>query len=179
MDSSLETRAEPSAADFAPTQAAPMLNRMIWVFSLLGILVAGYLWFMHAHPADIPCGPSHGCETVANSRYSQFPFGSGPPVAAWGTMGYLALTALAFTRTLPGSASRDRALLGLILLGAGVGTLASAYLTYLEIAVIHAICKWCMGSQTIIAVVFGCALVDFLARRSPMQNRAQQGNNAA
>ena len=155
--------------------AGPLLNRIVWVFSLLGVLVAGYLWFMHAHPADIPCGPSHGCETVANSKYSQFPFGSGPPVAAWGTLGYLVFTVLAFMRTLPGSVSRDRLLLGLIVLGAGLGTAASLGLTYLEIAVIHAICKWCLGSQIIIAVVFVCAAWETVLRTG----RVKKGNIGA
>ena len=155
--------------------AVPILNRVVWVFSLLGILVAGYLWFMHAHPADIPCGPSHGCETVANSRYSRFPFGSGPPVAAWGTVAYLALTVMAFLRTLGGSVGRDRVLLGLITLGAGIGTFASLYLTYLEVAVIHAICKWCLGSQIIIGIVFVCAAVEMIRTR---QKSVKEGSVA-
>ena len=158
----------PNAGAQTPDALAksPVLNRVIWVFSLLGIVVAGYLWFMHAHPADIPCGPSHGCETVANSRYSRFPFGSGPPVAAWGTLAYIGLTVMAFLRTMPGSLGRDRVLLGLITLGAGIGTFASLYLTYLEIAVIHALCKWCLGSQIIIAVVFVCACADLWRRKA-------------
>ena len=162
----MDVPAAPSLASSLPAQQTrPLLNRVVWVFSLLGILVAGYLWFMHAHPSDIPCGPSHGCETVANSRYSQFPFGVGPPVAAYGTLGYLALTVLAFLRTLPGTASRDRVLLLLVALGAGLGTLASLGLTYLEIAVIHAICKWCLGSQIIIAIVFVCAVIELVQRK--------------
>lgn len=139
----------------------PFLNRAVFVFSLLGLMVAGYLWYMHANPADIPCGGSHGCETVANSPYARFPVGWGLPVAAYGALGYLAITALAFTRTLPSLAVRDKKLLGFILLGAAFGVVASLYLTYLEFFVIRAICRWCVGSQFIILIVAGLALVEW------------------
>jgi uncharacterized membrane protein len=140
----------------------PLLNRLIFVFSLIGVIVAGYLWFMHAHPADIPCGPSHGCEQVANSPYSRFPPGVGPPVAAYGTLGYLALTVLSFLRTLLGTAERDRRLLALILAAATFGLAASLWLTYVEIFWIKAICRWCVGSQLIMLLLFGTALTDWI-----------------
>ena len=35
-----------------------------------------------------------------------------------------------------------------------VGVLFSAWLTYLELAVIHAICIWCVTSAVIVAVIF-------------------------
>jgi len=132
----------------------PVLNRLVFVFSLIGIIVAGYLWSMHGHPEDIPCGGGyHGCEDVANSPYSQFPPGSGPPVAAFGTLGYIAIATLSFLRTLPGMAKQDRTLLLLMLVGAAVGSVFSLWLTYLEINVIHAICRWCIGSQTLILIL--------------------------
>ncbi|MDX1932491.1 MAG: vitamin K epoxide reductase family protein, partial [Capsulimonadales bacterium] len=63
----------------------PLFNRLVFILSLIGLFVAGYLWYMHANPQDIPCGGSHGCADVANSKYSQFPWGIGPPVAACST----------------------------------------------------------------------------------------------
>ena len=140
----------------------PLLNRLIFVFSLIGVIVAGYLWFMHAHPQDIPCGGSGGCEQVANSPYSRFPPGVGPPVAAYGTLGYLALTVLSFLRTLPGTAERDRRLLALLLATATFGLAASLWLTYVEIFWIKAICRWCVGSQLIMLLLFGTALMDWI-----------------
>jgi uncharacterized membrane protein len=38
-----------------------------------------------------------------------------------------------------------------------VGTLFSAYLTYLEIFVIHAICQWCVASAAIMVAALICA----------------------
>jgi uncharacterized membrane protein len=140
----------------------PLWNRLIFVFSLVGVIIAAYMWYMHAYPKDIPCGGSGGCESVALSRYSRFPFGNGLPVAVYGTAGYLALTVLSFLRTLPGTASRDNRLLALIVLGASVGMAASLWLTYIEIFWIKAICRWCMGSQFVMLLVFVTALTEWL-----------------
>jgi uncharacterized membrane protein len=139
----------------------PVLNRLVFVFSLIGIIVAGYLWYMHGHPEDIPCGASHGCGDVAASPYSQFPPGSGPPVAAFGTLGYIAIATLSFLRTLPGMAKQDRTLLLLMLSGAAMGSAFSLWLTYLEINVIHAICRWCIGSQTIILILLTLTVAEW------------------
>jgi uncharacterized membrane protein len=36
----------------------------------------------------------------------------------------------------------------------------TAYLTYLELFVIHAICRWCVGSAVIILAILAAALLD-------------------
>jgi uncharacterized membrane protein len=145
------------------TTVHPTLNRSIFLISLIGMIIAALLWKWHANPMDIPCGPSHGCETVANSPYSRLPVGSGPPIAMWGTLGYLALAILAFLRTLDVAKSHLRLLnLGLIA-GAIAGLFMSLRLTYLEFFVIHAVCKWCIGSQVLMLVLFTIVLFDFLS----------------
>jgi uncharacterized membrane protein len=40
----------------------------------------------------------------------------------------------------------------------GVGVLFTAYLTYLEAAVIHAWCRWCLASAVVIGLIFVAAL---------------------
>lgn len=156
-----------AAASTVPTTAAnPLWNRILFLLSLVGLLVAGYLWYVHVTHADLPCGRYSGCDTVQSSKYSRFPAGTGPPVAVYGALGYLALTALSFLRTLAGSESRDRALLGLMILAAAAGAAFSLYLTYLELFVIHAICLWCVGSQVIILAVLFVAAAEWLLRRS-------------
>lgn len=163
--------ATPSAA------TNPLRNRAVFVFSLMGMMVAGYLWQLHSHPMDIPCGGSHGCERVANSPYSRFPIGSGPPVALYGTLGYLALTALAFLRTLPGMAAKDGLLLRVMALCAGLGTVASLYLTAMELFVIHAICRWCIASQVIMLLVAVLVALDWLASRKQNKNLISETTN--
>jgi uncharacterized membrane protein len=143
-----------------------VLNRVAFILSVLGIVIAGYMWSMHSHPQDIPCSlhmtAQNDCRDVALSPYSRFPIGSGPPVAMWGTFGYIALTVLAFLRTTTESVKRDRQLLTLCL---GLATVAlgfSLWLTYIELNVIHKICKWCMTSQGNIAGIFLLHLTDWL-----------------
>ena len=153
----------------------PFLNRAVFLCSLVGLLVAGYLWQMHSHPSDIPCGGSGGCETVANSIYSRFPSAVGPPVAALGTLGYIGLIALSFARTLPALAKQNRALLLLVIAGAAGGSLFSLYLTWLEVYKIGAICKWCLASQTIIILVCGLAITEWV--QMAQQNRRTKANS--
>ena len=44
--------------------------------------------------------------------------------------------------------------------------LFTAYLTYLELFVIHAICRWCVGSALIITTLFVLGLLDLRRLRS-------------
>jgi uncharacterized membrane protein len=48
----------------------------------------------------------------------------------------------------------------------GLGVLFTGYLTYLEAFVIHAWCRWCLGSAAIIAAIFLAALAG-LRRPAP------------
>jgi uncharacterized membrane protein len=141
----------------------PLLNRLVFIFSLVGLFVAGYLWKMHANPEDIVCGPSHGCLDVALSKYSEFPWSSGVPVAAYGTIGYLLMLSFAFIRTLPQMASKDKILLGFNVALAALGTLASLSLTFAEAFLIHAWCKWCVGSQIIMLCLLCLTLAEWFS----------------
>jgi uncharacterized membrane protein len=156
-------------ADLAAMRT-PLFNRAIFLLSLVGLIVASYLWKMHAHPADIPCGGSGGCEVVANSPYSRFPAGSGPPVAAYGAIGYAAILLLSFLRSLFQQDQRrdhGRTLLALTVAGAVFGAVASLYLTYMEINpnYIGAICRWCMTSLALILLILTLAVTELVMSR--------------
>lgn len=142
-----------------------LYNRLVFVLSVIGAMVAGFLWYLHAAHVDIPCGLSNDCATVAASRYARFPEGDGFFVAGWGTIAYIGFAALAYARTLTDSPARDRLLLGLLVLGTVAGTLFSLRLTYLELAVLHAVCKWCVASQVIIAAVAALSIAGWLGAR--------------
>jgi uncharacterized membrane protein len=51
-----------------------------------------------------------------------------------------------------------------ILVLAGIGVAFSGYLSYLEAAVIHAWCRWCLVSAGIIVAIFGAALVGWVGQ---------------
>jgi uncharacterized membrane protein len=120
------------------------------VVTLAGLSVSGYLAVVRLRGESAVCGPSKGCETVAASGYSIV---LGVPVAIWGVLFSLAVLACAVAWW---RGADRRALLlayGLLLPGA----LAVAYLTYLELFVIHAICLWCVAYAVAVVVSLGVA----------------------
>lgn len=124
------------------------LGPWLVVVGLIGLVASGYLFVVHELGGTPVCGPVGGCETVATSEYSSV---AGIPVAAFG-FGFsllLVACALAWWRR----ADRRPLLLayGLLL----PATLVVAYLTYLELFVIHAVCVWCASYAVTIVLSLG------------------------
>src|SRR5207247_10394525 len=95
-----------------------------------------------------------GCETVQTSQWAVF---LGLPVALYGVVGYLAILMVALAALRPAALTRSNWNVMLVSL-ATVGVLFTAYLTYLELFVIHAICRWCVGSALIITAIWVVAV---------------------
>jgi uncharacterized membrane protein len=126
------------------------------LLSLAGIFVAAYLWlFKLGRIGTIACGTG-GCETVQLSRYSEF---LGIDVALIGLVGYMVMFGVSLVALQPANTERRRPMALLALL-AGGSVLFAAYLTYLELFVIHAICRWCVGSAVIVTALLALALLD-------------------
>ncbi len=127
---------------------------VVYLLALAGVLVAGMLTYWHIVGADVPC-TNQGCDIVAQSPYSRI---FGIPVAALGLGFYAFCTAV--TALLP-SLSRKAAmwLLNALLLFCIIAVMASIYLTYLELAVIHAVCQWCMASALISLLLLPASIV--------------------
>ena len=139
-----------------------MIYRMTAVLlSLAGLFISAYLYlFKLGMIGSLACGTG-GCETVQLSPWSRF---GGVDVALIGVLGYAGLLVLTLAALQPGLAGRRwpaTLLAGL----AGIGVLFAAYLTYLELFVIHAICRWCVASAFLILAIFVVALLDL--RRLP------------
>ncbi len=146
-----EAETGPEAGRSTEAAVEPPANRMIIaVLALIGLFVALYLWAHNAGlTGPIVCGVGD-CGTVQSSEYATI----GPvPVSAIGVFGYLALMCLAFAGVQP-SHRRSRVIGGLLLAGATFGVGFSAYLTYLEAAVINAWCQYCVASAVIITLIF-------------------------
>lgn len=116
--------------------------RAIVALGVVGLAVATYLTYVHYAGIAPICAVSHGCEVVQSSRYATF---VGVPVAVLGLVGYLGILG---SLALPGEGGRVTTA-GLSLVGFGF----SAYLTYLELFQIHAICQWCVASAIIMALL--------------------------
>lgn len=138
------------------------------LLALVGVLVALYLTLYKVGiVGDLTCTVG-SCETVNLSRYATF---LGLPVAAWGVGFYALLLAVALiglSARFADSLGVATALLGL----SGWGVIFSAWLTYLELFVIQAICMWCVISAIIVSLIFIAAIVDFRSLRAELREAA-------
>src|ERR687898_317102 len=130
--------------------AAPRV--VLLVLAVVGGLISAYLTWTHfAGLTPVCTGSGEGCETVQSSRYASI---LGIPVAL---LGLLAYGGLIFSTAL----WRETGIyLGFLI--SLVGTLFSAYLTYLEIFVIGALCQWCLASAVIMVAALVCATIAVL-----------------
>jgi uncharacterized membrane protein len=130
------------------------VRQAIALLALVGLFLALYL-FLHqiGVGGELKCGTG-GCDTVQASRWATV---LGIPVAAYGVVGYAAILAVALAALQPAALGRRGPALLLAALATG-GVLFSAWLTYLELFVIHAICRWCVGSAVIITLIWFVSL---------------------
>ena len=122
-------------------------NLRLWAAGLavVGIGVATYIAIADAGGGAPAClAGGHGCATVANSRYSHL---AGINVAVLGIVGYVVLLVAALAR---GDLARFGGFVAAL-----VGFGFSAYLTYLELFVIDAICQWCVASAALMTLLLG------------------------
>lgn len=132
------------------------------LLALVGVLVSAYMSaYSFGLVGSIVCGTG-GCETVQNSPWAVF---LGVPVPVIGLVGYGAL----FITALLGIQPRfldDRRVAMILASGAVVGFVFTAYLTYLEAAVIRAWCRWCIVSAILVTLIFLFTLPEFRRLRS-------------
>jgi uncharacterized membrane protein len=123
------------------------------VLAVAGIAVATYIAIAEGGGGSPKClVGGHGCETVAQSHYSHL---AGINVAVMGIVGYVVLLAAALA---PGDPGRFGGFFAALI---GVGF--SAYLTYLELFVIDAICQWCVASAVLMTLSLAIASTRALA----------------
>ena len=140
-----------SAAITLTERRRPGLRAAAVAVALIGLGIATYLTIVHYAGGSPVCAIAHGCATVQKSSYAEV---VGVPVALLGLLGYVAILV---------SLLRDdelaRTVTALLTLG---GFAFSAWLTYVEIARIEAICIWCVGSaicMTLLAILSAVRLV--------------------
>ncbi len=149
-----------------------MTKRMIVAtLSLAGIFVALYLLlYKLGIIGNLTCSIG-SCETVNLSKWATF---VGAPVAAWGVGFYVML----FVLSLVSLQDRYADSLGMskaLALVSASGVAFSAWLTYLELFVIHAICQWCVVSAIIVSLIFVFSLLDLRDRSSLAGMDVSQG----
>ena len=138
----------PLQAGGSAPRSEPALRLTLTVLAVIGLGIAGYLTVVHYDGSSPVClAGGESCSKVQSSEYAEL---VGIPVPLIGLFGYLTVLAAAL---LPGDVGRFGGVFaGLV----GVGF--SAYLTYLEIFEIEAICQWCVASALLMCLVLALSL---------------------
>ena len=137
------------------------------LLSGLGVLISTYLSVKRFTGGSLACSRWAQCDVVNNSLYAKI---SGVPVAFIGLAGYLLLLGLSLAALETEGRTRRRLVaLGLIMALGGVAF--SAWLTYIELYVIEAICSWCVASATVISLLAVVSSVN-LWRTAPGRAKA-------
>ena len=133
-----------------PTLAAlnVIVPALLLVLSAVGLGIGGYLSYTHWADKVVACGGLGDCEVVQNSDYATL----GPvPVALLGVLAYAGMGSLALLTLWRRSPALEWPIL-VFWAAALAGTAYSAYLTYVELFVLEAICVWCVASAVVVTV---------------------------
>jgi uncharacterized membrane protein len=124
---------------------------------MAGVAVASYLTWValwgHGEPV---CTGIGNCRLVQQSEYARV---AGIPVALLGLAMYAVVFAIAALRLARPTLAPRMLAVWTFALSLG-GVVYSAYLTWLELAVIDAVCEWCVVSTVLVAMLFACSLPD-------------------
>ena len=124
------------------------------VLSLAGLGVSAYLMWGYTVPgASLSCGGGQGCDAVKNSVYANL---VGIPMPLIGLASYLLIFGfLIFQQGFVIKRPDWTPYFALAIFCLSLmGILYSAYLTYIELFVIYAICRWCVASAVIMTILF-------------------------
>lgn len=139
-----------------------MRRMVIAAIALVGLFVATYLWLYKLGVlGQLSCGIG-SCETVNTSKWAML---LGQPVAFWGVGFYVAMLAVSVLGTSE-RFERDRRFTVALAVMSGGGVLFSGWLTYLELAVIHAICMYCVVSALLVVAMFVLSVLELRAGRA-------------
>lgn len=129
-------------------------RRVAWVTALVGVLDSIYLTVLKFSNNKSLCIQGVGdCWSVNTSIYSEI---WGIPIALLGLVAYAAILLLLWAEQRSHLIQQyaDFIFFGVTL----IGVIYSAYLTYLEIAVIKAICPFCVVSAVAMLILFICSV---------------------
>jgi uncharacterized membrane protein len=128
------------------------LRLAIGSLAVVGVALTSYLLYIRWSGATLAC-TTGGCETVQASSYSSV---VGVPVALLGLGAYAAIFATALSRqALARAAAFSLAFAGVCFAG---------YLLYVQLAVIDAVCEWCLGSDALVTAIAALTLMRLRAQ---------------
>jgi uncharacterized membrane protein len=126
---------------------------VIVVLSIVGVLDSAYLSWLKITGTVAACSNVGDCEAVNSSRYAEV---AGVPIAILGLLGYFAILGVTLleNREPAWKSGLRLAFFGFTL----AGTLYSVYLTYVEVAILRAICPFCIVSAVVMLALFIVAI---------------------
>jgi uncharacterized membrane protein len=121
---------------------------------IVGLLVSIYMTIYKVTSNDGMCLGSGDCSTVNASIYSEV---NGIPVAVFGVLGYLAILAVHIFEKRNRFFKQNSTLMifGMAL----TGFLFTVWLIYVEVAILKALCPFCVTSQTAMTIIFIIAVM--------------------
>lgn len=133
------------------------LKITIAIVALLGLLDAIYLTIIKFSNNKALCLEGVGdCWSVNNSRYSEW---NGIPISIFGILAYMIILLFLFFE------NKNKLLQNygnILVIGISIsGFLMSIYLTYLQFAVIKAVCPFCIFSAMTMTTVFILSLINY------------------
>jgi len=130
------------------------LTQVTVILSIIGLLVAIYMTIFKLTNNESMCIGNSGCSVVNASGYSEV---NGIPVAVIGIIGYLAIFATLWLERKPGFFKTNGSL---ILFGLSLtGFLFTVWLIFVEVALIKALCPFCLTSQVVMTTIFILSVV--------------------
>lgn len=125
------------------------LYRASAALAVLGLLVSIYMTIYKVTSNDSMCLGSGDCHTVNASRYSEV---NGIPVAVFGVIGYLAILAAHYFENRNQFFKQNSPLMifGMAL----TGFIFTVWLIYVEVALLKALCPFCVTSQVAMTIIF-------------------------
>jgi uncharacterized membrane protein len=143
-------RINPSKKD----KIGPVFYWATFILACLGIFDAIYLLIYKLTNNNAMCIGSGGCHDVNFSSYSEI---GGIPVSVFGIVAFVIIAGILLLepRFKIAEENGPLAIFGISL----AGVVFTAYLTWLEIYIIHAICPFCVASAVIIALIFILSII--------------------
>jgi uncharacterized membrane protein len=130
------------------------LYRALIALAIVGLAVSIYMTAYKILNNDAMCLGSGDCSTVNASKYSEV---NGFPVASIGVLGYLAILVTLYFEKRNRFFQENGTLMvfGMAL----TGFLFTVWLIYVEVALLKALCPFCLTSQAAMTIIFTIAVV--------------------
>lgn len=148
---------DPEISDTTPPPSIAKLPVAASIVALIGIADSVYLTVHHYTAEPVPCSIIEGCEQVLNSQWAEI---GGISLAAFGAAAYFAAFSLALL-----TAFGDQRMWKLFGAQVTIMAITSAYLVYVQGALIGAFCQFCLLSALTTFVLLALFILSIFSAR--------------